>query len=466
MKKGLILLFVGMLFLSCGTDFSSEASHIVSNDSEKKEPVSLPDSDVHEDEETDGDDGAVALPKWTILVYMAADNNLESSAITDFNELENAVSDDSVRILVLFDRAEKYDATNDDWTDTRLYEISHDSQLNKTLIVSECLDCAELGLKQGGATELDMGNPATLSGFVKFARRVYSAENYGLVIWGHGTGWRNDAVSASDSEPVMRAVALDTASDSYMTISQIRSALSEGLEGETFEFIGFDTCFGMCLECAYELSECASFMLGTPALVPESGWNYTEVFNQFVKSEQTTNDFIQAVSSAFADSYQNYSYASFSCVDLGKIPAIVARFSEYASSLAAAIASREMRDSVFSVFTKNCVSYHASEYPTDFYVDLYDVLGKLDSFMPSGEVRALIADALVDSWSAAGTASSLGLFFCIYKESGFIQYSHPSLYTNGSRDTLLSRFVGDCAGYVPTSAKNTSLLDKLFSTSF
>ncbi|HBG35542.1 MAG TPA: hypothetical protein DDW88_00550, partial [Treponema sp.] len=46
---------------------------------------------------------------WIFLVYMAADNDLESAAIRDFNELEAAQFDRAkISILVLLDRSPFY----------------------------------------------------------------------------------------------------------------------------------------------------------------------------------------------------------------------------------------------------------------------------------------------------------------------------------------------------------------------
>jgi len=50
--------------------------------------------------------------KWTIMVYMDADNNLEDAGISDFNEMEVAGSTQDVAILVLMDRIPGYDSTN------------------------------------------------------------------------------------------------------------------------------------------------------------------------------------------------------------------------------------------------------------------------------------------------------------------------------------------------------------------
>jgi hypothetical protein len=50
--------------------------------------------------------------KWTIMVYMDADNNLEDAGISDFNEMEVAGSTSDVAILVLMDRIPGYDTSN------------------------------------------------------------------------------------------------------------------------------------------------------------------------------------------------------------------------------------------------------------------------------------------------------------------------------------------------------------------
>ena len=461
-KCGIFLMALISIFTSCGTDFTYEAGQILAeqktaaeSDTEEELDFSLEKEDDAYEEES--------LNRWTVLVYMAADNNLESAGISDFNELENADISDDVTVLVLFDRSEDYDATNGNWTGTRLYRIRKDRQLNRAQIASEQLDCPELGLKTSCETELDMANPLTLSGFCEYAWKYFPAEHYALIVWGHGSGWRG----ADNPAAIARAVAIDDNSSSYMVISQLRSAIQAGMNMEKLSVIGFDTCFGMSLECAYELSDCADYMLGTPALVSESGWNYTEIMNQFSKSEESCRDFIEAVCSNYTVSYENYGHASFSCVDLSKIPAFVADFSDYSLSLSSSISTEKRRDEIFTIFTDSCLSYCDASYPTDFYVDVGDALSLLEPYYPSALVRDSLADCMVSSWSASGDDVSLALFFCVYQTKKSISPSFPSMYKSGSREPLLSRFVRDCTGYVPSEEVSmTSLLDKLFYGTF
>jgi hypothetical protein len=114
---------------------------------------------------------------------MAADNNLESAAIADFNELEAVnLAGKQASILVLFDRGPGYDATNGDWTDTRLFEVKTDPSGNNGTIISTRLDCPQLGLSATSNTELDMADPLVLNWLIDYTKGTYTADNYGLII--------------------------------------------------------------------------------------------------------------------------------------------------------------------------------------------------------------------------------------------------------------------------------------------
>ena len=114
---------------------------------------------------------------WNFLVYLAADNNLESYAIADLNEMEEIGSTDQVNVLVLIDRHPEYDTSNGNWTGTRLYYVTKDS--NTSIIKSTLL--AELG-------ERDMSDPTTLRDFIIYCQTNFPADKTCLTLWNHGGG--------------------------------------------------------------------------------------------------------------------------------------------------------------------------------------------------------------------------------------------------------------------------------------
>ena len=76
--------------------------------------------------------GDRAMAKWTYLVYMSADNNLEDEAILNFNQMEMVGSSDDLNIIVQFDRSPLYDETNGNWTSA----VAETGILNFDMVIS------------------------------------------------------------------------------------------------------------------------------------------------------------------------------------------------------------------------------------------------------------------------------------------------------------------------------------------
>ena len=72
--------------------------------------------------------------------------------------------------------------------------------------------------------------------------------------------------------------------------------------------------------------------------------------------------------------------------------------------------------------------------------------------------------AISCSWNATQTGSPfpMSVFYAVFVGEDIPQVSHPAAYINGSRDAGQSQFVRQCTGYVPTTSRSGSLLDKLF----
>lgn len=124
--------------------------------------------------------GAVPSKRWTFMVYMDADGDLETYGILNMNQMEVVGSGAHVNIVAQLDRAPGFDATNGDWTETRRYLVLRDEDMqtiHSTVVES-------LG-------EVDMGRPEPLREFIAWAASRYPAERYALVVWNHGSGWRS-----------------------------------------------------------------------------------------------------------------------------------------------------------------------------------------------------------------------------------------------------------------------------------
>ena len=117
---------------------------------------------------------------------MAADNELEGAAMRALNELEGADwRGQDVSVLALIDRNPGYDATDGNWSGTRLYEIRYDKAGVNNTIISDRLECGILGLSRSSESELDMSSPYVLKCILEYAKDAYKADQYGLILWGH-----------------------------------------------------------------------------------------------------------------------------------------------------------------------------------------------------------------------------------------------------------------------------------------
>ncbi|MGQ9535057.1 MAG: clostripain-related cysteine peptidase [bacterium] len=195
--------------------------------------------------------------QWTIMVFMNGDNNLEHYGIEDFNEMEQVGSFSNVNIIVQFDRAVGYDYSNGNWTTCRRYRVTHDNYPDS--ITSELIE--DLG-------EVDMGDPNTLANFGTWAKANYPANNYLLVLWDHGDGWREGG------EKIIKGVSYDNSSGNDISVADGELAQALSAIGDV-EIIGFDACLMQMWEVMENVSPYAECMVGSEETESAEGWNYT-----------------------------------------------------------------------------------------------------------------------------------------------------------------------------------------------
>jgi hypothetical protein len=157
--------------------------------------------------------------KWTFMVYIVGDNDLESYVTRDI-ETELGYSNADVNVVAIADRHPGYDQSAGDWTSTKLFYIT--SGMEAT---------AENALADWG--ERNMGDPQTLIDFVQWAQAGYPAEHYALILWDHGWAWR----------PYQSM--WDETDDDTLDMHELEYAM--GVVGPV-DVLGYDACEGMAIE--------------------------------------------------------------------------------------------------------------------------------------------------------------------------------------------------------------------------
>ena len=255
-----------------------------------------------------------AQAKWTVMVYIAADNNLEPNSIINLMEMAAVGSTPDVNIVVQITRPPDYKGFYGEWGGTRRFLItksdggvsSGDFQISPTRFADYVNTiAANGGLTQDQAAQItrattpqkeqvalqlsipkieaqtpltplqlkdvqDLGSQvnsadgATLADFGTWAAQNYPADHYGLVMWDHGGGW---SMIASDDTLGPAGISMPAFSQALDTITKA--------SGQKFDFIGFDACLMAQLPVAVTIQPYADYEIAAEELVPGFGWDYT-----------------------------------------------------------------------------------------------------------------------------------------------------------------------------------------------
>lgn len=285
----------------------------------------------------------MSYDKWTILVYLDADNNLEPNGIADINEMESVDLPDDVNIIVQIDRNPGYDYSNGNWTDTRRYEIRHDNDAKK--INSIRIDEANpLG-------ELNMGDPKTLSDFVEFGMKAYPSEKTMLIMWDHGGGWRND----EDAKfAINKGVCWDDSNgNDYLEMREVKSAIEKAKNSvnRKLNVLGYDVCLAGMMEVAYELkNQVKDNFVFSQALVPGNGWNYqTWLENLKANPNLTAEELSISAASTFKENYQSKANVTMSVFDIDKTQELTESINEFVSQYTSVKVESAVINSAFNV---------------------------------------------------------------------------------------------------------------------
>ncbi len=407
--------------------------------------------------------------KWSILIYMSADNDLETDGLRDLCEMEMSLLDtDEVQVLVLLDRSSSYDYSLDNWSGTRLYELCTNKSSGEGSIISKQIECPVLGLNTLTDCELEMSSPYVLSQTLSFMLANYPSEKNALIMWGHGTGWR----SSSSVEGISRAFAFDSTSSSCLSLKDLAKAIDEGTSGQKLDFIGFDTCFGGEVEVAYELRNLSLYVAGSACLILSEGWNYKGLFDSFsLCPEKSQLDLCDSVVSQFAQYYQNIDNTTISVSASLYIEELFQKFNDFCAEAATEITTTTVRDGIIrSLWNLTEGKFTHGGVDDDVYIDmntLVDVVynsilnhtASLDEAYT--EFKSGLDKAVVESWANENMDVSLGVYFASISATGGIKSIFPSAYVKGKTSNQIS-FVTDADGYVPHNQVADSLMDKLF----
>ena len=209
---------------------------------------------------------------WTYLVYMGADNNLDTWGDFSLDLMEiGLTSDQDVSVAVLYDH---YGANAD------LLQVTS----------AGVVKLADYG-------EPDMGNPETLRQFLSWGVQAFPANHYAVVLWSHGGGWKY--------------IIKDSTSGTRMSIAGLESAMSSVVaelgRGDKFDITLFDACLMSLVEVADQLTHATDYVVASEQSVNYTGFPYDLMLQRLVANPSVSSgDYAQGI----ADDYYVFNVQS------------------------------------------------------------------------------------------------------------------------------------------------------------
>ncbi len=204
---------------------------------------------------------------WTLLYVLDGDNDLREAATRDLVELDQTGTPDSVHVAAQLYRGElKWNfrnlpkklaqlagpkippAVQTDWRGMRVYEVRQEGGSVPTH-----------HLEEKASAQASPSDPEALEDFIAWGMKTYPAENYAVILTGHGS----QRGVLSDSE------------GARMSMQDASAALQRASEktGEKVNLLVLDSCSTASKETAAAFQGAADYLVASPEKVKGQGWS-------------------------------------------------------------------------------------------------------------------------------------------------------------------------------------------------
>ena len=356
---------------------------------------------------------AVAQKDWTIMVYVNADNNLDSFGVDDMKEMAAGGGSNAWRnIICLIDREHGPATLN-------YIEKSGPKKLK------------DMG-------ELDMGDYRQFVSFVTEEAKAYPAKHYAAVIWNHGSGWKDI------NGEIIKGISYDDSSNNHITTAQLGIATKQiqAALGKKLDVLGFDACLMQMLEVEYAIKDHVHYLSASEQTEPGDGWAYDDVFNNFKKG-MTPEQFVKLIVDKYAASYNNgsagNSSATQSAVDLTKIDALRDAVNGYCKTVMAGNYASAMKTALNQVQK----FYYRTNIDFLHFVELTENTIKDEAYQTAAtKLEAAIKAAIIEN-GISGYSCNNAKGMAIYFPTSSYSFSNEYKNLAFAKDTMWEQMVKD-----------------------
>lgn len=328
--------------------------------------------------------------EWTIMIYMAGDNNLSEFMLRQLKDIQDINHDDRIKVIAQYDPdAEDIETQRYVFKKGKFGSIleslagnvnRQEREENRDLYKKEISRFkAE---RDKDVPDTNTGSLWTLYDFIMWSFTNFPAERYMLVMAGHSNSFEAGFL------------AIDLASNDSLSIPELEYALYLALrcsrEKELIEktrtkldIIGFDSCLMCSAEVAYELRNHAEYMVGSQGFIANEGWCYGKIFNELAKKPGIkAREFAEIIHETYLLHYFDYIATGMSCdfaiLDLMQAEKLKPKVDELADVLLELTKGEDVsgRNSILMAH------WSAQTFYRDLHVDIFDFCLMLERSFP------------------------------------------------------------------------------------
>jgi hypothetical protein len=358
-----------------------------------------------------------AIADWTILIYMAGDNDLDDFGGDDIQEMKKVGSSDRIHVLVQRDTAAA-------GVPTRRYRVRKGTSAEDDVV-------QRIG-------ETNTGDPKVLGEFLEWGRTKYPAKRTMAVLWNHGAGWDDTDIyaearrrglnppearpastggtrrSGARGRPMLpggfvhrsaakkrfrgpffltafqfekatgprRAIAFDDNAQDFLDSVEMKNVFNAAAKAakRKFDVIGMDACLMSMVETGLQVQQAGEVFCGSQEVEPGEGWPYDRILKALAaKPTMDGRELSKLIVKEFVASYSKSHAVTQSAFDLAALGAV----QKSADELGALLAQAYKKNDFAAQGAIMNARIRAQGYEHPDYVDLVDFSALLAASVPA-----------------------------------------------------------------------------------
>jgi hypothetical protein len=334
-----------------------------------------------------GEEGENPTAEWTVMIYLAGDNNLADDCVNALLGMKDAHVGNSIQVIAQFDPSDTRLSTQRLVIDLEekpngpslatLSPQGPSSKLTKDHVEVKGGKIKFDDKREGSLqrtpeseeeddTETDTALPKTLFDFISWSTENFPAHRYMLILAGHAAGVEEGYLLKDENPP--NAMKLEGLKE---VLTQVDQNLKISLD-----ILGLDSCLMNRVEICYELRGLVEIIVGSQSMTPNPGWPYGRIL-EIMKSRDggkiEADKLAPIIVSEYINSYVEHAANSGLSTDLAalRVDASV-HVAQRVKELGEAISDKLNNGDVAFKNALILAHWEAQSYNGELFVDLCD----------------------------------------------------------------------------------------------